>query len=96
MTCDGGEGRRPQHEVVEVFVEGDKGARREHQCQEAHAAEGNIGDQHHAGEADLVAAEFFAAAAQVLGESAVDAVADPLEGGSSGGKLETTQRGSSG
>ena len=52
-----GRERRPQHEVVEVFVEGDEGARGEHQGQEAHAAEGDVGDQHDAGEADVVAAQ---------------------------------------
>ena len=54
--------------MVEVFVEGDEGAGGEDEGQEAHAAEGDVGDQHDAGEADVVAAQLFAAAAQVLGE----------------------------
>ena len=54
--------------MIQVFVEGEEAARGEHERQQAHAAEGNVGDQHHGGEADVVAAQRFAAAAQVLGE----------------------------
>jgi hypothetical protein len=84
---DGGDGPWPQHEVVQVFVEGKEPARGEDEGQEAHAAEGYVGDQHDAGEADGVAAQLFAAAAQVLGEAAVDAVADPLDAGIFGWKI---------
>ena len=84
---DGGNRPRPQHEVIEVFVEGEEAARGEDQRQQSHAAEWDVGDQHDAGQADGLAAQLFAAVAQVLGERAVDAVADPLEFGIFGRKI---------
>ena len=73
--------------MVEVFVEGEESPRPQDEREQAHAAEGDVGDQHDAGQPDAVAAQLFAAAAQVLGETAVDAVADPLEAGIRGGKI---------
>ena len=74
-------GPRPEHEVVEVFVESEEAPGRENQRQQAHAAERHVGDKHHTGEADLITAQLFPAAAQVLGEGTVDAITNPSECG---------------
>ena len=87
VARDVGKGRRPEHEVVEVFVESKETARRQYECQQAHAAERDVGDQHDAGEADGVAVHGLPAGAQVCGEGAVEAVGDPLEGGILGRKI---------
>jgi hypothetical protein len=87
VTRDGKDRPGPEHEVVEVFVEGEERARRQDERQQAHPAEGNVGDQHDAGQSDGVATQCFAAGAQVVGEGPVDAVTDPLDGGIFGRKF---------
>lgn len=79
MPKDGGNGARPQHEMVQVFVECQHIQRREQKGQQAEPPQGHVGRQHYSGETDGATAKRRAAAGQVVAQRPVDLVAHPAE-----------------
>jgi len=77
MPCNSRKTAGPQHEIVQVFVDGQKVKGREDQRQQSHAAERDIGHQKDARETDGFASKRAAAACQILQEAA--AIAHPVE-----------------
>ena len=84
---DGPAATRPQHEIVQVLIEGQEPERRQQQGHQAHAAERHAGNQHHPGQPDPVARGLGAAAGQVLRQAPVDAIGNPFQIGVFGRKI---------
>ena len=76
---------RPQHEVVEILIDGQEVQRRQDQRQQPHPAKRNIGNQQHTRQADGLPAEGTAATRPVLQDAAP--VAHPVRVAVSGAEI---------